>query len=76
MVLARAFPELFKNDEVLNKLCQISGGHTRNLLLLLNSWIIKEKKFPLSGESLQAAIVNQILNCFDFHLTSNPVKQL
>ncbi|MEM9542766.1 MAG: ATP-binding protein [Cyanobacteria bacterium P01_E01_bin.42] len=71
MVLARAFPELdatarlakipelFKTDEVLNKLCQISGGHTRNLLLLLNSWIIKEKKFPLSGEGLQTAIVNQ-----------------
>lgn len=72
MVLARAFPELkqrerlgkikelFADREYLNELCRISGGHVRNLLLLLNSWIIKEKKFPLSVEGLETAILNQI----------------
>ena len=27
--------------------------------MLINSWIIKEKKFPLCGEGLNTAIVNQ-----------------
>ncbi|MGK7924569.1 MAG: ATP-binding protein [Spirulina sp.] len=71
MILARAFPELgieervakipelFVDNDVLDELCYISGGRARNLLILINSWIIKEKKFPLSGEGLNTAIVNQ-----------------
>ncbi len=73
MVLARAFPdldeaerlskipEIFDGYEPLEELCRVSGGHVRNLLILLESWIIKEKKFPLSLQGLKAVIVNQMI---------------
>jgi hypothetical protein len=68
MVLARAFPELndaqrteniaqiFDSPETLDRLCRISGGHVRNLLSLLNDWIKKERKLPLSRSVLEAVI--------------------
>ncbi|MBD2202216.1 ATP-binding protein [Calothrix sp. FACHB-1219] len=68
MVLARAFPEvaaeyrlaliteLFDTPETLNRLCCVSGGHVRELLRLLNDWIKKERKLPLSRETLEAVI--------------------
>lgn len=72
MVLSRAFPqlseaekltkigEIFDGEEPLKQLCEVSGGHVRNLLIILNSWIIKEKKFPLSSAGLEAVVVNQV----------------
>lgn len=72
MVLSRAFPqlseaekltkigEIFDGEEPLKQLCEVSGGHVRNLLIILNSWIIKEKKFPLSAAGLEAVVVNQV----------------
>ncbi|MGK7892233.1 MAG: ATP-binding protein, partial [Xenococcus sp. (in: cyanobacteria)] len=72
MVLTRAYPELkdspelfaqilhvFESEEILEELCLKSGGHVRNLLRLLNTWIRKEKKLPLSGKQLQATVVNE-----------------
>jgi hypothetical protein len=68
MVMARAFPELtpenqlrnithvFENYETLNRLCLISGGHVRDLLRLLNSWIQKERRLPLGRKTLEALI--------------------
>jgi hypothetical protein len=68
MVLARAYPhlgesdrvqqssEIFDHPESLRRLCQISGGHVRDLLRLLNSWIQEEMALPLSRESLEAVI--------------------
>lgn len=68
MVLARAFPDLdpeqrlsliskvFDTPETLNRLCQISGGHIRELLQLLRSLIMKERKLPLSRECLERVI--------------------
>ncbi len=68
MVLARAFPDLnppqrlnrmtevFDNAKSLDRLCQVSGGHVRDLLRLLNNWIQKERKLPLSRETLEALI--------------------
>ncbi len=68
MVLARAFPnlnpqqrlnrmtEVFDNAKSLDRLCQVSGGHVRDLLRLLNNWIQKERKLPLSRETLEALI--------------------
>jgi hypothetical protein len=68
MVLARAFPELdeqerlkavteiFDNPETLNRLCSVSGGHVRDLLRLLNGWIMEEMEFPLSRETLETMI--------------------
>jgi len=68
MVLARAFPDLapderltkisevFDSAETLDRLCQASGGHARNLLRLLNTWIPKERKFPMSRQGLENVI--------------------
>lgn len=67
MVLARAFPELdkdqrldlitevFDSPETLDRLCRISGGHVRNLLGLLYSCLQAEEP-PLSRECLEDAI--------------------
>ncbi len=51
--------EVFGNQETLDYLCSMSGGHVRYLLIYLNSWIKKAKKFPLSREKLDAVIVEQ-----------------
>lgn len=68
MVLARAFPELsvaerlraiaeiFDTPESLNRLCSVSGGHVRDLLRLLNSWIMEEMRLPLTQQTLEAVI--------------------
>ncbi|MEM9274739.1 MAG: P-loop NTPase fold protein [Cyanobacteria bacterium P01_F01_bin.143] len=72
MILTRAYPELkdspelfaqipqlFASEEILDELCLHSGGHVRNLLRLLNTWIRKEKKLPLTRKQLQATVVNE-----------------
>ncbi|BAZ30262.1 hypothetical protein NIES4074_27180 [Cylindrospermum sp. NIES-4074] len=68
MVLARAFPdlepeerlknitEIFDNIATLNRLCQLSGGHVRDLLRLLNSWIQEEMTLPLTRETLEIVV--------------------
>jgi hypothetical protein len=68
MVLARAFPdvdpekrlrlieEVFDRPETLERLCCVSGGHVRELLRLLNDWIKKERKLPLSREGLETVV--------------------
>lgn len=71
MVLSRAFPdldetqrinaipEIFESHETLNRLCRVSGGHVRNLLRLLNRWIERQKKFPLSEDYLEEVILER-----------------
>ncbi|MBD1881250.1 P-loop NTPase fold protein [Coleofasciculus sp. FACHB-T130] len=68
MVLARAFPdldednrldnitEIFDSPETLDRLCSVSGGHVRDLLRLLNTWIRKGRQLPLSRETLEEVI--------------------
>ncbi|MEM7579394.1 MAG: ATP-binding protein [Cyanobacteria bacterium P01_A01_bin.80] len=68
MVLARAFPNLsirerldraglvFDQPETLDRLCRISGGHVRDLLRLLNNWIQRERKLPLTRKTLERLI--------------------
>lgn len=68
MVLARAFPELdedqrlnkiteiFDSPQTLDRLCCVSGGHVRDLLRLLNTWIKKGRQLPLSYETLEEVI--------------------
>jgi hypothetical protein len=68
MILARAFPdldeqerlnnitEIFDSPKTLNRLCCVSGGHVRDLLRLLNTWIMEEMELPLSGATLEAVI--------------------
>lgn len=70
MVLARAFPqveeeqrlslitEVFDEMETLDRLCQVSGGHVRNLLLLLNS-CFEEEDPPFSRQCLEDVIRRQ-----------------
>jgi AAA ATPase domain len=68
MVLVRAFPNLgastrlsritqiFDTPQSLDRLCQISGGHVRDLLRLLNNWIQRQRTLPLQRETLEALI--------------------
>jgi AAA ATPase domain len=68
MVLARAFPqyneegrlekitEIFDSPQSLDRLCAISGGHIRDLLRLLNTWIEEEMDLPLTRDTLESVI--------------------
>jgi hypothetical protein len=68
MVLARAFPdleaderlskitEIFDNPATLDRLCLLSGGHVRDLLRLLNTWIMEEMALPLTRETLDQVV--------------------
>ena len=68
MILARAFPdldeqqrlnnitEIFDSPKTLDRLCWVSGGHVRDLLRLLNTWIMEEMELPLSSATLEAVI--------------------
>jgi hypothetical protein len=67
MVLARAFPwvneaerlnriyEVFDSDETLDRLCQVSAGHVRNLLVLLYS-CLQEDDPPIHRNCLEMVI--------------------
>ena len=67
MVLARAFPdvdvcqrlqrvsEVFDRVETLDRLCAVSGGHVRNLLVLLYG-CLQRKDPPLSRDCLENVI--------------------
>ncbi|AFY46333.1 hypothetical protein Nos7524_0418 [Nostoc sp. PCC 7524] len=68
MVLARAFPdlqpaarlekitEIFDSVSTLERLCMMSGGHVRDLLRLLNTWIMEEMALPLTRNTLEKVI--------------------
>ncbi|MEM6425299.1 MAG: ATP-binding protein [Cyanobacteria bacterium P01_D01_bin.128] len=68
MILVRALPDasdadrqaaisqLFNQPEALERLCLVSGGHVRDLLRLLNDWIMKCRQLPLTLEKLEAVI--------------------
>ncbi len=70
MVIARAFPEMesqnystiitevFDHPETLDRLCLMSGGHVRMLLVLLYSCLQKEDP-PLSREALEDVILQR-----------------
>jgi AAA ATPase domain len=72
MVLARAFPslsakerlakitEFFDHPDTLDALCIASGGHVRNLLIILNNWIMKDKNLPLSFAGLNKVMTAQL----------------
>lgn len=68
MVMVRAFPyllpenrlelvtEVFDSHETLERLCRVSGGHVRELLMLLYDWIKKQRRLPLSRNVLEQVI--------------------
>ncbi|MDY6941153.1 MAG: ATP-binding protein [Cyanobacteriota bacterium] len=51
-----AIAQMFDCRETLDRLCRISGGHVRDLLKLLNSWIQEEMALPLTRKTLEIAI--------------------
>ncbi|MGL5082177.1 MAG: P-loop NTPase fold protein [Microcoleaceae cyanobacterium] len=67
LVMVRAFPNqedkaliprIFDSPETLDRLCTVSGGHIRSLLVLLYSCLQKEDP-PLSKESLEDVILQR-----------------
>ena len=68
MILTRAFPnqqaserhtgilDLFESLDLFNDLCRLSGGHVREILRFLNTWIMKERQLPLSRQGLEVVI--------------------
>ncbi|WP_413167027.1 P-loop NTPase fold protein [Capilliphycus salinus ALCB114379] len=70
MVMARSFPEVkldeysslisqvFDDSQTLDRLCMMSGGHVRTLLVLLYSCLQKEDP-PLSREALEDVILQR-----------------
>jgi len=48
--------ELFENEETLNQLCLMSGGHTRNLMQYIQKAIEKTEKLPIRAISVKRAI--------------------
>ena len=71
MVLARKYPqlspeerldcclELFDDETSLDRLCRASGGHVRDLLQLLSSWLEEEMELPLTRETLEDVIISK-----------------
>ncbi len=67
MVLARAFPdihpvqrvdlipEIFDSPETLERLCRVSGGHARNLLMLVSHCLVRDDP-PLSRDCIEGVI--------------------
>ncbi|MBW4543396.1 MAG: ATP-binding protein [Symplocastrum torsivum CPER-KK1] len=67
MVLARAFPdihpvqrvdlipEIFDSPETLERLCRVSGGHARNLLMLVSRCLERDDP-PLSRDCIEGVI--------------------
>ncbi|MCP4346833.1 MAG: ATP-binding protein [Desulfobacterales bacterium] len=71
MILKRAFPrdepeerllrveKIFEDRQTLDRLCSVSGGHVRNLLMLLHTAINKQKALPVSAGVLEDVILEQ-----------------
>ncbi|MEM9542917.1 MAG: ATP-binding protein [Cyanobacteria bacterium P01_E01_bin.42] len=71
VVLIRAFPkdspeerlqhipEIFDTPETLDRLCQVSGGHVRGLLRILNNYIKTQRQLPLTRDILEEVIQKQ-----------------
>jgi len=80
MVLARAFPDLepsqrldrvlevFDATETLDRLCAISGGHVRNLLVILYRCLQKDDP-PISRDCLESVITER---CNELRLAIAP----
>ena len=71
MVLARKYPslseskrlehcsEIFDDESSLDRLCRVTGGHVRDLLQLLNSWLEEEMALPLTRDTLEDVIIDR-----------------
>lgn len=80
MIMKRAFPgvsaeesqnlitKIFDSSETLERLCQVSGGHLRNLLMLLFRCLQMEDT-PISRKCLETVIKNR---CNELNLAITP----
>ena len=78
MVMARAFPDtseterlnaithIFDEPSSLDHLCRMSGGHARDLLRILQAWVKKGRKFPLTRQTL-----DEVLRAYRNEMTLN-----
>lgn len=48
--------DIFENQEILDQLCLMSGGHMRELILLMRSTIKRTAKLPIPLKAVQRAI--------------------
>jgi hypothetical protein len=81
MVMARAFPsvdreiwlslvpQVFDSPETLKKLCKVSGGHLRNLMMLLYRCLQREDP-PISNQCLEM-VIRQRRNELTLAITSD-----
>lgn len=49
-------PRIFESEETLTRLCLMSGGHVRELMLLVREAIVQTDTLPISGQAVQRAI--------------------
>lgn len=49
-------PNIFDSDDTIRRLCQMSGGHLRNLLLLVQQAVSHTDDLPISARSVQRSI--------------------
>lgn len=48
---------LFQNSEILDEICLMSGGHIRELLLIIRAAIRRSNSLPISAQATQRAII-------------------
>jgi hypothetical protein len=51
--------QLFSEQALLERLCRLSGGHLRNLFLLIRSAIDRSDKLPLTGAAVRRTVAEQ-----------------
>ena len=54
--MERELESAFESVEALNKLCEMSGGHVRNLMNLMKAALQNTRELPISTRSVQRAI--------------------
>jgi hypothetical protein len=85
VVLARAFPdvhevqridlipEVFDSPDTLERLCRVSGGHMRNLLVLVSRCLERDDP-PLSKDCVEE-VIKQRRNELTLALTNAPLMK-
>jgi hypothetical protein len=63
--------ELFENQALLRRLCEVSGGHVRNLFILLRSAIERCDRLPITNEAVERTVKRQ---AWDISRTLGPAE--
>jgi hypothetical protein len=62
--------QVFENEEILKKLCLMSGGHVRNLILLIKTALERTLDLPIPNKAAQRAII-EMRNTFRKAINEN-----